>query len=219
MKELYFTDENIGTKAVQMLDSLISDIKTHEIVFEPKNSALLIIDTQNFFIDSASHACIPSANIIIPVIKKLLEIYKKQNLPVIFTKHINTSLNAGLMSLWWKDLITENNDLSRITDTLNSNNSIIIEKPQYDAFYNTSLESILRDKNITQLVITGLVTHLCCETTLRSAFVRGFTTFFPMDATATYNEEFHLASFKNLSHGFTVPVITANILKCLEETI
>ncbi len=56
------------------------------------------------------------------------------------------------------------------------------------------------------------MTHLCCETTARSAFVRGFEVFFTIDGTATYNKEFHFATLHNLAHGFALPILVDEIL-------
>ena len=65
-------------------------------------------------------------------------------------------------------------------------------------------------------MIAGVLTHLCCETTARSAFVRGFKVFFTVDGTATYYEDFHRATLLNLSHGFAVPVLVDDIRKKME---
>jgi isochorismate hydrolase len=56
------------------------------------------------------------------------------------------------------------------------------------------------------------MTHLCCETTARSAFMHGFETFFTVDGTATYNEAFHRAALLNLSHGFALPLTVDEVL-------
>ncbi|MCP4152595.1 MAG: isochorismatase family protein, partial [bacterium] len=69
---------------------------------------------------------------------------------------------------------------------------------------------------ITRVIITGVMTHLCCETTARSAFVRNFEVYFTIDATATYNREFHKSTLLNLSHGFASPVLTSDILNLMK---
>jgi nicotinamidase-related amidase len=93
----------------------------------------------------------------------------------------------------------------------------IFVKNQYDAFYHTDLEGYLRSKNLEQVIITGVLTNLCCETTARSAFVRGFGVFFPVDATATYNKEFHLSTFRNLGFGFCPIMTTADLINSFQE--
>ncbi|OGH99397.1 MAG: hypothetical protein A2104_02290 [Candidatus Melainabacteria bacterium GWF2_32_7] len=217
MKESYFTKENIEKRAELFLNQLRNDKKQKDIQFIPEYSALIVIDMQRYFIDSNSHAYIPSSIAIIDKIQDLIKAYNHAHLPVIFTRHLNTDKNAGLMSEWWKEIVTEDNELSVIIPELECSNAITINKSQYDAFHDTHLEKILKEFNIKQVVITGVMTHLCCDTTARSSFVRGFKPFIPIDATATYNEEFHKATFINLSHGFTSPVITRELLEILIE--
>ncbi|MFZ1753835.1 MAG: isochorismatase family cysteine hydrolase [Caldilineaceae bacterium] len=60
-----------------------------------------------------------------------------------------------------------------------------MDKPRYGAFYATDLELILRSHAIDTVIITGLTTSVCCETTAREAMVRNFRVFFLSDGTAT----------------------------------
>lgn len=170
---------------------------------------------QDYFLNENSHAFVPSALTILPYINLLASKYSALNLPVIFTKNIITEDDSSMMSKWWNDCIRLDNPLSSITKELNINNGIGITKSQYDAFYQTGLDEILCAKNIKQIVITGVMTHLCCETTARSAFVRGYEVFFPVNGTATYNNNLHLASLTNLSHGFAIPVLIEDLINKL----
>jgi len=218
LKSAYFTFDTIDHTSLKLIRKIKETIKIHDIPFIPESSALLILDMQQYFLDSRSHAYISDAIPVIPRIKALAQVFQERGLPVILTRHINSEDNAQLMAEWWKDMITEENDLSAILPELDLPNSIIIKKTQYDAFHRTNLEKILRERNVRQLVITGVMTHLCCDTTARSAFVKGFTVFFPVDATATYNENFHYASFLNLSHGCAIPVLSNEIKKQMENS-
>ena len=92
---------------------------------------------------------------------------------------------------------------------------MVIEKSQYDAFHQTRLEEMLLERRISQVIVCGVMTHLCCETTARSAFMRGFEVFFAIDGTATYNEAFHRATLLNLAHGFAAPVLIEEIIAAL----
>jgi isochorismate hydrolase len=121
------------------------------------------------------------------------------------------------MGQWWRELLTRDHPLSRIAAELIDPGVLTISKTQYDAFYETGLAEALAEQGVQQLIITGVLTHLCCETTARSAFVRGFEVFFPIDGSATYNRSFHLSSFINLSHGFVVPVLMEELTACLEK--
>jgi isochorismate hydrolase len=167
---------------------------------------------QRYFLEESSHACIPAAQAIIPKIAELIDSYYQKNLPIIFTRHLNSATDAKMMAKWWRDLIKKDDPLSNIIPEFDLSRGMIIEKSQYDAFYETRLEEILRQKGVTQVVVCGVMAHLCCETTARSAFVRGFEVFFTVNGTATYNERFHRATLLNLAHGFAVPVLVDEIL-------
>ena len=180
--------------------------------FVPVRSALLILDMQRYFLDADSHAYIPSAEAILPRVDALRESYAALGLPIAWTRHLNTPADAVNMSRWWRDLIYADNPLSEILLALDTSTGIIIEKTQYDAFYNTNLEEYLHENGVEQVVISGVMTHLCCETTARSAFMRGFDVFFLIDGTATYNEDFHRGTLRNLAHGFATPVLSEEIL-------
>lgn len=179
--------------------------------FNLQSSALLVIDMQKYFVHPESHAYIPTTKTIISGITEMIKAYSAKGLPVILTRHINSAQNAKLLAKWWNDLITEKDPLSELTDKLDTSEGIIIKKSQYDAFYKTELEDVLLKKNIKSLVICGVMTNLCCETTARSAFIRGFEVLFTIDGTATQNKEFHLATVLNLAYGFATPVLVKNI--------
>lgn len=213
MKENYFTEESIDDKSSEMLNKLRMQTDRMNIVFKPDESALLIIDAQKYFLDKTSHAYVPSSLAIIPNIKSLMDVYNNMSFPVIMTQHINNEQNADMLAVWWGDLITEKDSMCEITPELFNKSATIVKKTQYDAFYQTPLENILKEKGVTQVVITGVMTNLCCETTARSAFVRGFSVFFTVDGTATYNEDFHNASLLNLSYGFATPILCKELEK------
>jgi isochorismate hydrolase len=121
------------------------------------------------------------------------------------------------MSKWWRDLIKSYSAYSQNITFEDIQNPIQINKAQYDAFLNTDLEDTLHKLDITQVIISGVMTHLCCETTARSAFMRGFEVFFTVDGTATYNEELHRASLLTLSHGFAIPVLIDELLQVMKN--
>ncbi len=218
MKEEYFTRENLRQKAHKLLQEANAIVPGQGFVFAPAQAALLVVDMQKYFLRNSSHAYIPASKAVLPRIRAMIHSFYGNDRPVFFTRHLNTEQNAKLMSVWWTDFIRETDPLSEITEELDSSRSIIINKCQYDAFFETPLEAMLNEKRVTQLVVCGVMTHLCCETTARSAFVRGFEVFFPVDGTATYNEQLHLASLKNLAHGFAMPTLAEEILSLMKAS-
>ena len=210
MKENYF--ENIDSKSNEFLSNIFLTPGYRRVNFDIRDSALFVIDMQNYFTDETSHAFIPVTKTIIKPINKLISFFRENEKNIIFTRHINTAENANMLSKWWSEIITEGY-MSELTKKFEIKDSKVIVKSQYDAFYQTELESYLVSRGIKKIVITGVATHLCCETTARSAFVRGFEVYFPVDCTATYDENFHLASLRNLSHGFAHIVKSTDLFR------
>ncbi len=212
MKENYFTPQHLDRQAKGLLKSFKEIREKRAWQFTPNSAVLLVLDMQDYFLKQDLHAYVPAATAIIPRIQSLQQIFLKHQWPVIQTRHLNNSDNAGMMATWWRELIIRENEISRITAPLADDGAEILEKGQYDAFYQTPLEERLREQGITQCVITGVLTHLCCETTARTAFMRGFDVLFVVDATATYNRQFALSSLTNLSHGFATLVLSEELL-------
>jgi isochorismate hydrolase len=78
----------------------------------------------------------------------------------------------------------------------------VLQKKRYSAFFQTDLEKLLQSIEIKDLIISGVMTNLCCETTARDAFMRDYRVFFLIDGTATGKEDHHLATLKNMGYGF-----------------
>ena len=214
MKETYFTAQDILAQASRMRD--LAQSRRGGQPLEPARSALLVLDLQNYFLDTASHAFIPSAAAILPAIQALIQAYRRRSLPVVFTRHANTPQDAAMMARWWRDLLAIESPLSQLSPLLEIGGSPVLLKSQYDAFFQTGLEEILHKSDVRQLLVCGVMAHLCCETTARSAFMRGFEVFFLVDGTASYNRDFHQASLLNLAHGFATLLLTGEALAALE---
>jgi nicotinamidase-related amidase len=74
---------------------------------------------------------------------------------------------------------------------------------------------VLQANKIEDVIIVGVMTNCCCETTAREAFMYGYRVFFISDATSTINEDLHLAALKNVSFGFACVQDTKNIISDL----
>lgn len=209
---MYFTDLSLDQQASDLYQQIAEITNIKKLEFQPTQAALLVLDMQSYFLNQASHAYIPSAGAILDGILQLVDEFSAHHRPIFFSQHLNTAENAGIMSTWWKDLITSDHPQQAIIPEIDPSVGTLIQKCQYDAFYQTSLDEMLRAWGVTQVVICGVMTHLCCETTARSAFMHGYEVFFPVDGTATYNLAYHRASLVNLAHGFASLVFVKDIM-------
>ncbi len=219
LKKKYFANKFINFGAEELRKDILKSITRDTFELSFKNSALLILDMQNYFLDPKSHAFVPVGLEIIENIQKLSELYTSNGQPVILTRHINNDENAGSMKSWWKDIITEENPLSEIHPDIANPYIPAMIKSQYDAFHKTNLDEQLKEKGVTEVIIAGVMTHLCCESTARSAFMNGYKVHFPIDSTGTYNKNYHQSSLLNLAHGFASIPTVEMVIKSIKEQI
>ena len=169
-------------------------------------AVILGIDLQRFFLDTASKAYLPSSKEFMGRITDFYDHAKGMGYEIILTKHCHEN---NIMSRWWGgDMPCD--DMAEVMPEVEKYSSSIVEKNTYSAFYKTELEKYLHGVDI--IIITGVMTHLCCETTARDAFVRGYNVIFPIDGTLTQNRELHEGSLRAISHGFA-PTPTLEDLK------
>jgi isochorismate hydrolase len=173
--------------------------------------ALLVIDMQKYFCDPMTDACVPDVGKLLENVNYLIAMFRTKKRPVFFTRHIDDTEKDSLMFKWWNQNILADDPRSVLSDRIVPGEDPVIEKHQYDAFLYTDLEEQLRNRKIKQVVICGVLTNLCCESTARSAFMRGFEVFFVDDATRTYTGDMHKASLLNLSYGFATIINTKDV--------
>jgi ureidoacrylate peracid hydrolase len=88
----------------------------------------------------------------------------------------------------------------------------VVTKHRYSAFHNTDLDSILRSHGIRTIVLTGVATNVCVETTAREGFVRDYYVVLVSDGTATYTPEDHNATLRNIDRFFGEVTTIADII-------
>jgi nicotinamidase-related amidase len=206
----YVTTDNLNDKTKHWLKG-IEPYNQHSMELNCEKSAIIVIDMQKFFLDPESPSYTCGGPAILPNIRILIKTFRKANRPVIYTKHVHHpgGIDAGIMKWWWEGMCKEGSPESEIHSNIKPlQGEKVILKHRYSAFYNTDLETILRCQKIEDLVITGIMTNMCCESTARDAYYRDYRVFFPADATGSINEEMHLASLLNLAFGF------AHVIDC-----
>jgi nicotinamidase-related amidase len=202
--EPYVTVGNIESKAQEWLERIRS-YNQHAMRLNVAACALLVVDMQRFFLDPASPTFTCGGVAIIPTVERLMDAFRRAGRPVIFTRHVHQpgDIDCGIMGWWWEGKCLEGSPESEIhTHVAPMPGEKVVFKHRYSAFYNTDLETVLRCLKVEDIVISGIMTNLCCESTARDAYYRDYRVFFPADGTGSISEEMHLASLLNLAFGF-----------------
>jgi nicotinamidase-related amidase len=202
--EPYVTTGSIGAKSLEWLER-IRPYNTHEMRLNTAASALLVIDMQRFFLDEASPTFACGGVAVLPTVRRLVGAFRQAGRPVIFTRHVHhpDGLDGGIMGWWWEGTCLEGSEESEVhPDLAPMPGEKVVFKHRYSAFYDTDLETVLRCMKVEDVVVAGVLTNLCCDSTARDAYYRDYRVFFPADASGSINEEMHVASLLNLAFGF-----------------
>lgn len=176
------------------------------------NAALLIIDVQQGLDDpSWGRRNNPQAE---SNIVRLLQTWRSRKWPIIHVQHQSRNADSPLHPA------NPGNALKVPVRPLPGEE--LITKQVNSAFIGTPLESLLRQRQITTLVVAGLTTNHCVETTVRMAGNLGFATYFVGDAAATFDrvgpdgnlyraEEIHAITLTSV-HGEFAQVVTTDMV-------
>ena len=214
MENPYVTADNLAERTRAWLER-IRPYNEHAMRLNAAASALLVIDMQRFFLDRDSPTYTCGGEAILPGVKRLIDGFRRVGRPVIFTQHVHHpgDLDSGIMGWWWEGKCIEGTPESELHPLLAPlPGEKVVLKHRYSAFYNTDLETVLRCLKVEDLVISGIMTNMCCESTARDAYYRDHRVFFLADGTGSVAEEMHLASLLNLAFGFAYVTTGEDIL-------
>ncbi|SKA05652.1 Nicotinamidase-related amidase [Enhydrobacter aerosaccus] len=183
--------------------------------FDPAHTALIVIDMQRDFIEPGGFGATLGNDVsllkkIVPTVARLLAAFRGAGLPIIHTREChrsdlsdcppakrnrgNPSLRIGDPGPMGRILIAGEPGADIVPELAARAGEIVLDKPGKGAFYGTPLSSILADQGITHLVLAGVTTEVCVQTTMREANDRGFECLLAEDATESYFPEFKKAT-------------------------
>jgi nicotinamidase-related amidase len=216
-----FTDQ-------QVLDLAKRAYEKGDVRFDiiPEKCNLLVIDMQDEFVKPHwTPYWVPEATRQVPRIKKLIEHCRVKNIPVIFTviskthNYFDRPKTLPLLPIKFPDL-----DIDQSSFFIKGNvwhelapekDEIVIHKSSYGAFYDTPLETILKNLEKDTVIICGTLTNYCCSTTARQAYERSFKVIFGSDVTSTHFPNLHEVELKILRRGFAKILSGDEIIKKL----
>jgi nicotinamidase-related amidase len=138
---------------------------------------LIVIDVQQGFRDAYWGANGNSEAL--TNISSLVDHWRSRRLPVVIVKHNSSNPNSPLFA---------GNPGNNLEPILEGSRDVLIQKSVNSAFYGTpDLHLWLAKRNFRNLVICGITTNRCCETTARMAGNLGYQTSFVIDATDAFD--------------------------------
>ncbi len=190
-------------------------------------TALINVDLQRCFVEGSPLAS-PDGVALVERINRLARACRQAGALVVHTRgwmkadRSNVGVMGEIVPPFLVDLYTEGNDMAELHDALDVEpGDVILDKTRYGAFHGTELEGLLRSHGIDTVIVTGIATNICCETTAREAAQHDFRVFFLSDGTATKEmngvaaDELQRATLASLGMVFaqvaTVDEVTAKI--------
>ena len=186
-----------------------------DYTFDVKHTALVIIDMQRDFIEPGGFGETLGNNVgllaaIVPTVKSVLDAWRKAGGTVVHTRESHApdlsdcppakrlrgapKLRIGDVGTMGRILI-QGEPGNQIIDALAPvDGEIVIDKPGKGAFYATPLQAMLTANGITHLVVTGVTTEVCVQTTMREANDRGYDCLLVEDGTESYFPAFKQAT-------------------------
>ena len=170
-----------------------------------ENSALVVIDMQNSFLEpKGSMAAIglpfEELRTALDGTVRLVAAAREAGIPVIFTRYVYMAdySDGGIVPNLLVPALRESNALiadswdAEVVDELAPQpGDVVIDKSRPSAFYGTQLEPVLTSLGVRNLVMAGVTTNICVETTARDAGQRDYHVHVVSDATAEFEKERH----------------------------
>lgn len=223
MKIGEFTEKDVLALARRAYNEGSADFE-----IDPQKCALLVIDMQDEFVKPHwSPDWVPEATRQVPRVKKVIEHCRKKDIPVIYTVYSKTHqyLDRPLTGKYMPGRYSELEiDFSQFYidgnvwhELFPLEDEIVIHKPSYGAFYDTPLETILKNMGKDTVIICGTLTNYCCGATARQAYERSFKVIFGSDITAADDPEMQEPELKIMRKGFAKVLGAEEIINALRD--
>jgi ureidoacrylate peracid hydrolase len=203
---------------------------------DPEHCAILIVDVQNDFCaeGGAMHRegrDVSPVQAMVPRLAGFIDAARRAKVRCIWIRNVyNTGPNWYLSEVWLEHAqrrrrgaylsipVCEpdawNGDFFQIKPLAEE---AIVTKHRYGAFESSDLDLVLRSQGIRTVIMTGVATNVCVETTARQAFLRDYYVVFTSDCTATYSQADHEATLRNIDAYFGEVVTAAQVQACWQN--
>lgn len=197
----------------------IASAQPYPYSFEPLRTALLVIDMQRDFLEPGGFGAMLGNDVsrlqcIVPTVRRLLEAARRVGLYVVHTCEAHrpdlsdcppakrdrgtSALRIGDAGPMGRILIAGEPGNAIVPELAPLPGETVLHKPGKGAFWATDLQTLLDARGITHLLLAGVTTEVCVQTTLREANDRGYECLLVEDATASYFPAFKTATLAML---------------------
>lgn len=153
----------------------------------------------------------------IPNIHRILEACRAAGIPVVHVRVMNKAGNSADTSWRYKCMgilvPPGHKDADFVPPLVPLPGEIVLDKTTSSVFLSTNADFLLRNMGVDTLIMTGVVTNNCVESSTRSAGDLGFRVLLVEDATAAWTQEGHDASIRHLDRNFAIVKSTEQILR------
>lgn len=199
--------------------------------------ALVVIDMQRDFVEPGGFGeslgnDVSRLTAIVPTVKRLIDGCRAAGVPVIHTQEChrpdladlppakrnrgNPSLRIGDDGPMGRILIAGEPGTAILDELAPLPGEVVIEKPGKGAFYATPLQEELQKRHLSQLIVAGVTTEVCVQTTMREANDRGYECVLAEDATESYFPQFKAATLDMIRAQGAIVGWTASVSAILE---
>lgn len=191
-----------------------------------RDTALIVIDMQNGFCHPDGSFAKMGLDVALPQAaiagcRELVDAARTAGVGVIWTRYVYrpdyadggllvTDLLPGIKDI--RSLEDGTWDGELLAELTPADGEAVIDKNRYSAFYGTRLEPLLTSQGIRNLVLCGVTTNMCVETTARDASQRDYRTVVVADASAEYDPARHEAALFTIGFGFGWVAPRADVL-------
>ncbi len=200
----------------------------------PTHTALLIVDMQKDFCTPGFGAeragrDLGPASRAIPPIRELLDGARAAGVTVAHVGFWTLPDHGSDSDTWlWKRqgatvsspnlCIADSEGAAFIAELAPQPGELVIHKHRYSAFTATNLDLLLRARDIRTIIVTGVSTNVCVETTFRAGFELGYAVIVPPECCASWNDMLHDAALENVRHRFGLTPSLAEVLGIWETS-
>jgi nicotinamidase-related amidase len=165
------------------------------------NSALLIVDMINDFVEETGALPVPGAKEIVPSIAELAREAREIGAPVIYVNDSHDPDDAEF-DIWGPHAVTGTEGTEVAKGLEPQNGDYVLTKKRFSAFFKTELEELLQRLGVEHLIITGTVTNICIFATALDAIIRGYSVSVVEAGVAALDEEDHRFALKQIEKVF-----------------